>query len=657
MRAAHWPATARPGGCMGPILQSAVAAARRRRGRQRGGPSLFRLVLLELAWAVGQVLRPTQLGVAGVVALVVGVALGPRTPGPVLSDGPRIGLAVLLGIVALQVAHALLTRRRDASADDLLYVLRLAVGVVLALTVVALVTGRFLAAVTSQVAEPSLFEPTLDAGLAIDGAVLLGAVVLLLAVLTTSISTRFAVPGSLLFLGVGMLVGSDGLGLVALDDPQLVQSIGVAALVVILFDGGLGTRGHQLRAGAGPGLALATVGVLVTVGVTALGAMALLDVPRREAWLLGAIIGSTDASAVFALLRQTPLRTRPAAVLQLESGVNDPIAVLLTVGLLAAWEVPPDAGAWLVFGVVQLVGGVVVGVAAGWFGAGLLRRVPLPTAGLHPILALAVAGTAYGTAALLGASGLLAVYLSGVVLGAEAPRRRAALRAFSDALAIGAEIGLFLLLGLLVFPSQLPAVTAVSLGVVALLLFVARPVAVLTSLAPFRLPLRELAAISWLGVRGGVPIVLATLAFSAGVDAAQTIFNVVFFVVLTSSLLQGATASRLVRALGLEAVPGADDVVTAVTPLDDVAIDVLEVDVPAGSPLVDRLLAEVPPPDDLLLVGLIRDGDVVVPRGPTRLRAGDRVIATTRDQRHGRTRFEAWVGVGEGEGTSAGRQR
>ena len=313
---------------MGPILQSAIAAARR---RQRGsGDGLLKLVLLEVGWALGQVLRPLRITIALVVALLVGVALGPRTPGPVLADGWRLGLAVALGLIALSVAHALFRRQRDASRDDLLYVLRLAVGVVLALVVVAFVTGSILAVVTGEVGEGPV-APTLDASLAIDNAVLLGGAVLLLAVLTTSVSTRLAVPGSLLFLGLGMLVGSDGLGLVALDDPALVQSIGVGALVIILFDGGLGTRGPQLRAGAGPGLALATVGVVVSVGVTALGAMALLDVPRREAWLLGAIVGSTDASAVFALLRRTPLRARPAAVLQLESGLNDPIAVLLTV--------------------------------------------------------------------------------------------------------------------------------------------------------------------------------------------------------------------------------------------------------------------------------------------------------------------------------------
>lgn len=627
---------------MGPILQSAIAAARR---RQRGsGDGLLKLVLLEVGWALGQVLRPLRITIALVVALLVGVALGPRTPGPVLADGWRLGLAVALGLIALSVAHALFRRQRDASRDDLLYVLRLAVGVVLALVVVAFVTGSILAVVTGEVGEGPV-APTLDASLAIDNAVLLGGAVLLLAVLTTSVSTRLAVPGSLLFLGLGMLVGSDGLGLVALDDPALVQSIGVGALVIILFDGGLGTRGPQLRAGAGPGLALATVGVVVSVGVTALGAMALLDVPRREAWLLGAIVGSTDASAVFALLRRTPLRARPAAVLQLESGLNDPIAVLLTVGLLAAWDVPPEGGAWFVFGVVQLVGGVVVGVAAGWAGARLLERVPLPTAGLHPILALAVAGTAYGVAASVGASGLLAVYLAGVVLGAEAPRRRASVRTFSDGLATGAEIGLFLLLGLLVFPSELPAVALTSLGVVAILLLVARPVAVLTSLAPFGLPVRELAAVSWLGVRGGVPIVLATLAFSAGVDAASTIFNVVFFVVLASSLLQAATAPPLVRWLGLEATTEPTDVVTAVTPLDDVAVDILEVDVPVGSPLAGRGLAEVPPPDGLLVVAVVRGEQVLLPRGPTRLQVGDRLVGASSDQVAGLRDFEAWVGV------------
>ncbi len=649
-------------------MTTAIAAARRRRAAapRRGGPSLARLLAGEVAWAARQAIHPVKFAAAALVAVGVGLLLGPTTPGPVLGGGWRLGTAALLGVVALAMAHALLQRRspaRGVPADggtapaderDLLEALRILLAVTAVLLVGTFVTAYLLAVITGAPADGA--QTGLTASLPIDRPMLLVAGLLLVGVLSAGMGHRLAVPGALLFLGVGMLIGSDGLGWVALDDPQLVQSLGVVALTVILFDGGLSTTTDHVRSGVGPGLALATIGVAVTAGVTALGATMLLDLPPRLAWLVGAIVASTDASAVFAMVRRTPIPQRLAAILQIESGANDPVAILLTVGLLSSWNAPPSAGEWLAFGATQLLGGVVVGALAGWVGAGALRRIDLGATGLYPMLALAVGWLAYGTAVAFGGSGFLAVYVTGVVIASSAPRRRTGVRTFVGVLASGVEVGLFLLLGLLVFPSQLPAVAAVSLGVVALLVLVARPLATVLSLVWFDLSRREVAAVGWLGLRGAVPIVLATLAYSAGVAEAEIIFDVVFFIVLASAVLHGLTSTRVLSWLDL---PEAPDLRTAVVvsamPLDAVGVDVVEVRLASGSPLVGRRLAAADVPTDALVVSIVRDEGVIVPRGETRLLGGDRLVITTRDTAGGLEGIIAWAASAEAQVDGVGR--
>ncbi len=630
---------------MNPIFQLASSAARKRREERRlprpGAPSLGRLVVEEIGWAIRDAWHPAKFLTAAVVAVGAGAVLGPNTPGPVLGAGWRLAVAVVLGFLALAVAHAMLRRPREDSADDFVYVLRISLAMTSTILVTTVIVAYLLAAVTG--AEPGAGAPALDAGLDVDPLVLGIAAMLGLGVLSTALVERVAVPGALVFLGLGMVIGDDGLGLVQLDDPRLVQSIAVVGLVVVLFNGGLGTTVKQLKLGLGPGMVLSTVGVALTAGTTALGAIALLDVEPRLAWLLGAIVASTDATAVFALVRRAPLPKRLAAIIQIESGANDPVAILLTVGLIASWTTPPDAGAWLAFGAIQLIGGLVVGVGGGWLGARLMQRVPLASSGLLPILALSAAGVTYGVGVRIGASGFLATYVAGVVLSAELPRRRWVVRSFTGALASGIEVGLFLLLGLLVFPSRLPEVAAVSLGLVGLLLFVARPLAVVVSLLPFSIPPREMTAISWLGLRGAVPIVLATIAFSAGIDEASLIFDVVFFVVLASTVVQWLTAGPVVRALGLETPADPSDGIVHATPLDDVALDIVEVDLEPSSPLVGRRLAEVSPPDHALVIALVRDGVVTLPRGGTVLEAGDRLVLATSDANAGLDDVSAWA--------------
>lgn len=406
-------------------------------------------------------------------------------------------------------------------------------------------------------------EGPLSIQLAVDPLVLLAGALLVAGVLAAGFADRVRVPALLLFLTLGMLVGDDGLDLVSFSDAALAQGFGVVALVMILYEGGLTTKLSDLREAALPGLAMATLGVLLTAAIVAGAVLLVTGADAVTAWLLGAIVSSTDAAAVFGQLRQAGLPRKVTALLEVESGLNDPMAILLTIGVLEAWRADPDPGAWLAFGVVQLGGGLLIGAALGLAGSWALQRVQLGGAGHYPVLALAVAGVTYGAAASVGGSGFLAVYVAGLLVAARtSSHRRRAILAFHDALANTAEIGLFLLLGLLVFPADLPAVAPEGLAVTAVLILLARPVAVLATLAAW-LPgaswnARELVLVSWAGLRGAVPIVLATFPLTAGFPGGAELFNTVFFVVLVSAALQGSTVAGLAARLGLRE-PAGDD--------------------------------------------------------------------------------------------------
>lgn len=469
--------------------------------------------------------------------------------------------------------------------------------------------------------------------LAVDPLILLVSGLLLGAVLTAALAakpgSRFRIPGALLFLVIGMVVGDDGLGLVSLADSSLVRDVGIVALLVILFEGGLTTKTTDLRLAAVPGLALSTLGVLVTAGLTGVGTWILLGLDLPTALLVGAVVASTDAAAVFSMMRTTPLPRRVSAVLRIESGANDPIAVMLTVGLLTTYTSDP-AGAmdWLRFAVVQLGGGLLIGLLIGAAGVWLLRRVDLGVGGLYPVLAAAIAGVAYGAAALVGASGFVAVYLAGFLIGGFVPRQRRAILGFHEAVANAAEIGLFLLLGLLVFPSRLPAVLVPALLVAAVLILIARPAAVWLCTLRSGLRWRERTVISWAGLRGAVPIVLATFPLTAGVPGSAALFDVVFFVVLVSVLLQGTTLLPLVRRLGLEDRRPAWAPVAEALPLDDVDVDLIELHVTGELAIVDRQLKEIGPPAHGRVVTVVRDERMLLPTGDTRLLDGDVLLLT-----------------------------
>ena len=499
--------------------------------------------------------------------------------------------------------------------------------------------------------------------LGIDPLILLASGLLLGAVLTAALAatpgSRFRIPGALLFLVIGMVVGDDGLGLVSLADTSLVRDLGILALLVILFEGGLTTKTTDLRLAAVPGLALSTIGVLLTAGLTGLGTWLLLGLDLPTALLVGAVVASTDAAAVFSMMRTTPLPRRVSALLRIESGANDPIAVMLTVGLLTTYtDEPAGPLDWLRFAVVQLGGGALVGLLVGAAGVWLLRRVNLGVLGLYPVLAAAIAGVAYGSAALLGASGFVAVYLAGFLIGGFVPRQRRAILGFHEAVANGAEIGLFLLLGLLVFPSRLPAVLAPALLVAAVLILIARPAAVWLCTVRTGMRWRERTVVSWAGLRGAVPIVLATFPLTEGVPGSAALFDVVFFVVLVSVLLQGTTLLPLVRRLGLEDQRPAWAPVAEALPLDDVDIDLIELHVTGELAIAGRQLKEIGPPADGRVVAVVREDRMLVPSGETRLLDGDVLLLTCvrEDDRDVAALVTAWARGEEGERTRGARR-
>ena len=378
-------------------------------------------------------------------------------------------------------------------------------------------------------------------------------ILLALSVIVSRLSRRTRIPAVLVFLLIGILAGSEGPGGLIFENYGLTFRLGSAALAMILFDGGLNTSWRTLRNVLVPAGLLATMGVMITALVVALGAR-VLGFGWSMAMLLGAVVASTDAAAVFSVLRGSgvAVKRRIAATLEVESGFNDPLAVVLTIAItgIAAGTSQSIAGA-IGDAVLQLVIGGGLGVLIGLGGRRILSRINLSSDGLYPVLTLATAMIAFGLPTLLHGSGFLAVYLAGMVIGNGQPAHRADLMRVHDFIAWASQIIMFLTLGLLVFPSRLMAVAPIGLAIALWLIFIARPVAVALCLAPFGYTRREIAHIGWVGLRGAVPIILATYPVLVGLEGAQMIFNIVFFVVVVSVLLQGTTAGWVTHRLGL----------------------------------------------------------------------------------------------------------
>ncbi len=379
---------------------------------------------------------------------------------------------------------------------------------------------------------------------------LVAAGVILLAIASVRLSGWFGVPTLLLYLAFGLVLGESGLG-IEYDDAALTQALGLLLLAVILADGGLTTRWSAIRPVLGRSIVLSTVGVAVSVGITAAFCHLVLGVEVRTALLLGAVVSSTDAAAVFSVLRRLPLRGSVASTLEAESGLNDPLAILL-VSLVAsdAWG---TLNPWATVALVayELAAGVAIGLAVARVGQAVLRRSALPAAGLYPVATLSLAMLAFAAAGVLGASGFAAIYVAALWLGNAPLPHRSTTVGFVDSLGWIAQIGLFVLLGLLASPSQLPAAILPALVIGTVLLLVARPISVLVSVTPFRVPLREQAFLSWAGLRGAVPVVLATIPLSRGIPDAESIFDIVFVLVVVFTLVQAPTLPWVARRLGV----------------------------------------------------------------------------------------------------------
>lgn len=475
--------------------------------------------------------------------------------------------------------------------------------------------------------------------------ILAGALIVLVSVLAVRVSHRFGLPTLLAYLALGVLVGEAGFGY-EFSDADLTRTIGLAALVVILAEGGLTTRWSTVRRALAPGALLATVGIAVSIAVVAVAGVAWLDLSWRNAVILGAMISSTDAAAVFSTLRRLPLRGRYGAILEVESGFNDAPAVILVVLLSGEHTHSTLATAGLM--VYELAAGTALGVVIGVLGALVLRHSALPIAGLYPLATVALCVLAFATASLVGASGFLAVYLAGVVLGnSELPHRQATI-GFVEGLAWLAQIGLFVLLGLLVSPRLLPAVVVPALVIGAVLLLVARPVSVLAATAAVRLGWRGRAFVSWAGLRGAVPIVLATIPITAGLEGGTRLFNIVFVLVVIFTLVQGSSLPWMARRLAVVADEPAREVMVESAPLEEIAADLLHVRISPGSRLHGVYVSELRLPAGAVLSLVVRQAQSSVPDRNTRLEHGDELLlVTTRRARAAtETRLHALSGAG-----------
>jgi len=455
-------------------------------------------------------------------------------------------------------------------------------------------------------------------------------VLLLLSIIASKTSGRLGVPSLLFFLIIGMLAGSEGLGRIHFEDPWLAQSLGVLALAFILFSGGLDTDWKVVRQVVWKGIALSTLGVVGTACLVGWFSTMLLNLSLFEGFLLGAIVSSTDAAAVFSILRskKVSLKGSLKPLLELESGSNDPMAVFLTIGFI---HLLTQTDASLVDFVPMFFSQMALGGAFGYgMGRGAVfvaNRLRLEYEGLYSVFTLTLVLLTYGITASLGGNGFLAVYLAGLVMGnSDFVHKRSIIR-FHDGLAWLMQIAMFLTLGLLVFPSRLIPIAGISLLVSLFLMFVARPVSVLVLLLFAKMDFRGKAMVSWVGLRGAVPIVLATFPLLARVPNAEMIFNIVFFIVFTSVVFQGTSIPIVARWLRVDApfLPKPQPLLE-IGPSCNIANELVEITIPPSSPAVGKQVVELGLPPGTLIVLISRNGESFVPGGGTVLAENDSVL-------------------------------
>ncbi|HET9184784.1 MAG TPA: potassium/proton antiporter [Solirubrobacterales bacterium] len=477
--------------------------------------------------------------------------------------------------------------------------------------------------------------------------ILIAGVLLAVGILGALLAERIRVPGLLLFLVLGMVAGSEGVGGIDFDDASLARTLGTIALVLIIFEGGLTSGWSEIRPVLGTAASLATVGTGLTALIAGYAAKLIFGLSLLEGMLLGSAIAATDSAAIFAVLRHSTLEKRLARSLEGESGMNDPVALLLVIGF-TEWIQQPDFGAADMAGLLalKLALGAAIGLALGRLATATLNAVRLPTEGIYPVATIAIAGLAYGLAETAHGSGLLAVYLTALALGtANLPAKRGVV-AFHEGLGWVAQISLFILLGLLVVPSSLDDVAVKALALSAVLIVVARPAAAFaaTALSPFGG--RERLMLGWAGLRGATPIWLATFPVVAGVHAGGEIFATVFFVVVSSTLVQGASFEPLARRLGLTTdEPALPRRLLESGRIQRMGGDVIAYRLPPGAAAAGHVVRELGLPREALVNVIVRDGDAIPPRGSTELNEGDElhilVRSSMRDEVEAMTR--RWV--------------
>jgi cell volume regulation protein A len=459
-----------------------------------------------------------------------------------------------------------------------------------------------------------------------EGELILAGGALLAAGLGASLfAARFRVPALVLVLVAGMMIGSDGTGWIDFGDYELARTIGIIALALILFEGGLASGWREIGPVIRPAVGLATFGTLITALVTGLTAAWLFEFTTLEGLLLGAVVASTDAAAVFSVLRTSTLRRKLARTLEGESGMNDPVALLLVLGFIE-WIENPGYGvsdmAWLF--AQQLGIGLAAGAAIGFAGVDLLKRSRLASGGLYPVATLAIAAMSYGVADVIGGSGFLAVYLAGLVLGSRQIPARRTISAFHEGLSWVAQVGLFFTLGLIVFPSQFGEIWFEATVLAVVLAIIARPLATLVVTAPFRYSIAERVLLGWAGMRGAVPVVLATFPVIEGVPHSLDFFNIAFFAVLLSTVIQGTTVEPLARRLGMTtSTPALPRQLGEVGTIQAMGAELVEFPVARGDAIAGLHVRDLGLPRDALVNVIVRGGRAIPPRGSTRVSAGD----------------------------------
>ncbi len=448
------------------------------------------------------------------------------------------------------------------------------------------------------------------------------------------LADRMRIPGLLLFLGLGMLAGSEGVGGIEFDNAELARTLGTIALVLIVFEGGLTAGWSEIRPVLGTAASLATLGTILTALIAGLAAKLIFGIGTLEGMLVGGAVAATDSAAIFAVLRRSKLEKKLARSLEGESGMNDPVALLLVVGFVE-WIQQPGYGVADMAGLLalKLAVGTAIGLALGRLAVGALNAVRLPTDGIYPVATIAIAGIAFGVAEVAHGSGLLSVYLTALALGSGNVPARRTIAAFHEGVGEVAQIGLFILLGLLVFPSTLGDVALEGLALSAVLILVARPLAafVATALSPF--DFRERAMLGWAGLRGATPIWLATFPVVAGVAGGHELFAIVFFVVVTSTLVQGATFEPLAMRLGLTTdEPALPRRLLESGRIRRMGGDVVSYRLRPGTAAAGHLVRELGLPRDALLNVIVRDGHAIPPRGSTEVREGDELHILVRGE-------------------------